>query len=149
MAIKFKVYGNPKALKRHRDRKPVKGKRGNYFTPKFDPSAPDKADFLAKCMQHRPESPLNCPLSIYVDAYFPRPKNHFGSNKGEAYVLDRFNCVWHTKKPDGDNLLKFVKDTLNGIFWTDDSIIAISNVRKMYCDMGETPRVVIEIEQLI
>lgn len=30
----------------------------------------------------------------------------------------------HTKKPDGDNLEKFLNDALNGVVWQDDSHIA-------------------------
>lgn len=30
----------------------------------------------------------------------------------------------HIKKPDGDNLEKFLNDALNGILWSDDSRIA-------------------------
>jgi Holliday junction resolvase RusA-like endonuclease len=30
----------------------------------------------------------------------------------------------HAKKPDGDNLEKFLNDALNGIVWADDSQIA-------------------------
>lgn len=31
----------------------------------------------------------------------------------------------HAKKPDGDNLEKFLNDSLNGILWKDDANIAI------------------------
>lgn len=30
----------------------------------------------------------------------------------------------HNKRPDGDNLEKFLNDSLNGVVWTDDSQIA-------------------------
>lgn len=30
----------------------------------------------------------------------------------------------HVKRPDGDNLEKYLNDSLNGVVWTDDSRIA-------------------------
>jgi len=34
------------------------------------------------------------------------------------------HCCPHIKKPDGDNLEKFLNDALKGVVWSDDSIIA-------------------------
>ena len=48
----------------------------------------------------------------------------------------------HTKKPDADNCLKFVKDCLNGIAWHDDSQVYHVTGWKMY---GETAKTVITI----
>lgn len=46
----------------------------------------------------------------------------------------------HSKRPDGDNLEKFLNDALNGIIWTDDSNIAVLLRIKSMCAMkhGET-----------
>jgi Holliday junction resolvase RusA-like endonuclease len=49
----------------------------------------------------------------------------------------------HTKKPDADNLLKFIKDCANGILWHDDSQVNNLTARKEY---GENPRTEIEIQ---
>lgn len=38
----------------------------------------------------------------------------------------------HVKKPDADNLLKFVKDCLNGVAWIDDSQVAFAQATKGY-----------------
>lgn len=43
----------------------------------------------------------------------------------------------HTKKPDGDNLEKFLNDALNGIVWSDDSNIAWLLRSKSLCDAKE------------
>ena len=119
----FFVPGNPVALKRHRQ-----GKWGNY-----DPSSGDKADFLAKAMQHKPDKPFDCPLSLTLFFIFPRPKNHFGTGK-KANVLKDSAPVWHTGRPDLDNLEKFICDALNGVFWRDDSIICQKFSEKSYSD---------------
>ncbi|MCP4566781.1 MAG: RusA family crossover junction endodeoxyribonuclease [FCB group bacterium] len=108
MKIEFVVYGNPKAQKRHRT-----GKGYNY-----DPSASDKADFLALADKHRPDELITGGFELQVLFFFPRPKSHYDI-KGK--VKKRFKDERHTKKPDTDNLVKFVKDALNGKFWRDDA----------------------------
>jgi len=49
----------------------------------------------------------------------------------------------HTKKPDADNLLKFIKDCCNGIIWHDDSQVNNLTARKEY---GENPRTEVEVK---
>lgn len=46
----------------------------------------------------------------------------------------------HYKKPDTDNLEKFLNDSANGVIWTDDSRIAFSYRSKTYTkfNTGET-----------
>lgn len=44
----------------------------------------------------------------------------------------------HCKKPDIDNLIKFVLDCSNGILFEDDSQIAIINASKIYSMLGRT-----------
>ena len=126
------IPGNPVALKRHRTTK--SGHR-------YDPSQNDKADFLAKCMAERPAEPFDCPLRVEMVFYFRRPKNHYRTN-GE---LKKGMPTQHTKTPDIDNLAKFVFDSLNGIFWTDDKIISLVIATKVY---SEVPRIKLSIERI-
>lgn len=42
------------------------------------------------------------------------------------------NLKPHTKRPDGDNLEKFVNDALTGVLWVDDSQIAYMVRSKTY-----------------
>jgi len=53
-------------------------------------------------------------------------------------------AVYHTKKPDIDNLAKAVKDALKGIIYKDDSQIVEAHLFKQY---GE-PAVKIELKTL-
>jgi len=123
--ISFTVPGNPQSLKRHRT-----FRRGN-FTGQYDPSKADKSDFLAMAMQHRPDVPLSCPLSVEINCCFPRPKGHYRTGKN-AHLLKDGAPGWHTGRPDADNLGKFVCDALNGIFWMDDSCICLLTISKGY-----------------
>jgi Holliday junction resolvase RusA-like endonuclease len=142
--ISFTVYGNPKALKRHRTY--TRDRKGNAlkFARQVDPSAADKADFLAQAMKHKPDVPFDCPLRVDCHFYFPRPKSHYGHKKGEVYV--KLSAPQgHTGRPDRDNLDKFVLDALSGIFWRDDSIVCYGNISKQY---SEIPRTEIKIKVL-
>jgi len=133
--IEFFVPGKPQALQRHRSTK-----SGHHY----DPSAGDKQDFLAKAMAHRPEEPLRGPLLLEVFCYFARPKSHFGTGKNASLLKDSAP-VYHTSVPDADNLLKFVGDALNGIFWHDDRQIVLARILKIY---GPTPGIQIDIKHL-
>ena len=136
MRIYFIVPGNPVALKRHRSF--TRGKmHGTY-----DPSKGDKGDFLAKAMANRPDKPLDEPLRVRLDFYFQRPKSHYRTGKFSDQKKDSAP-YWHTKTPDADNLAKFVCDSLNGVFWRDDSIVCDLTVTKAY---SKVPRTDITIE---
>jgi len=137
-SITFTVPGNPIALKRHRS-----FQRGD-FKGTYDPSKGDKLNFLAKAIEHRPDVPLDEPLRVKLSFYFQRPKIHYGTGKN-ANKLKESAPMWHTKTPDVDNIVKFIADSLNKIFWRDDSIICQLVVIKMY---SESPRVRIEISKL-
>lgn len=136
MQIDFFVPGNPKTLKRHR-----MTKKGVVY----DPSAGDKKDFLAKAMAHRPKNPISSAVALDIRAFFPRPKSHYGRRGGQPYLKDTAPHVY-TSAPDGDNILKFVADALNGIFWEDDRLIYKAQVSKYYNGNSEGPCIYIAIE---
>ncbi len=80
---------------------------------------------------------LEGPLSLTVTAVFPIPASW--SKKRVA------GAVWHTGRPDGDNLLKAVGDGLNGVVWKDDSQVASATIKKVY---GFTPMLSVSVEAL-
>jgi len=131
--ISFVVRGDPRALKRHRTF------RKGEFTRQYDPSQGDKADFLALAYKHAPEKPIDSPIRLRVSFLFRRPKNHYRTN-GE--VKPQFSHQ-QTGKPDVDNLIKFILDSLNGVFWRDDCLVYSVEAGKLYNDLPSTE---IEIE---
>jgi Holliday junction resolvase RusA-like endonuclease len=137
MEINFVVYGNPKALKRHRTYTKGKGGRALPFPMQVDPSKNDKADFLAMALQNKPKVPFECPLRVRMIFWFDRPKSHYRTGKN-SHELKENAPVCHTSAPDCDNLAKFVCDALNGIFWKDDRIICEMIIGKYYTNIPQT-----------
>lgn len=141
--LKVCILGDPVALQRHRDG--TNKKTGERF--KYDPSSDAKKNFLWKALySKRPPKPYS--KAIKVDMYFfmARPKNHFRTGKF-AGQLKANAPKWHTAKPDRDNLMKFVKDALNKIYWTDDSIICDGRCTKSY-PADNVPRTIIHVTEL-
>lgn len=133
--ITFFVPGNPQALKRHRTFH-AKGRAIQY-----DPSQGDKADFLAKCMEHRPPQPWDEPIMVSLSFYFSRPKSHYNA-KGKLKATAK---LYHVSKPDVDNLTKLVMDAMNGWFFRDDSQAFEIHAFKSYSEM---PGVKVEIKRI-
>jgi len=136
--IKLSILGEPKAQKRHRH-----VRMGN-FVRQYDPSASDKGDFLSIVQYNAPKEPFAVPLAVAIRFYFTRPKSHFKTGKN-SHVMKDTAPLWHTSKPDVDNMAKFLMDSLNKIYWKDDSYIADCWITKQYDDK---PRTEIEISLL-
>lgn len=136
--IKIIVLGEPTAQKRHRHTKMGK------FTRTYDPSAPDKADFLGIVQKQAPETPIDKPIKVEIRAFFTRPKSHYRTGKNIGILKDSAP-KWHTSRPDCDNIAKFVFDALNKVYWRDDSCICAQKVVKLY---SEKPRTEIYISEI-
>ena len=85
--------------------------------------------------------PYECALSMSVRAIFQIPMSWSKRKRLDAIA----GLVWHTSKPDGDNVLKAVGDGLNGIVWRDDSQLSSCYISKAY---GATPGLDIRVEVL-
>ncbi len=151
--IRFKVLGPPQAQKRHRS-----WQRGK-FKGTYDPSAVDKADFLALCVENAPEHLIEGAVILRLVFWMPVPK---GATKRFKTDVEDFDigyattfskqdylpeCVHrgvaHTKaRFDADNNLKFVMDALEGVYWQNDGQVQIGWAYKIY---SHRPRTEIEI----
>ena len=135
LAIEFEVLGDPKAQPRHRHYS-----RGK-FVKVYDPAA-DAKDLFASVIQHSaPEEPLVGPVRVDLECYFPRPKSHYGTGRN-ADKLKASAPLFHIKKPDRDNLDKFVLDSMSKIFWLDDCQVCAGPVTKQY---STRPRTVVRV----
>jgi len=85
--------------------------------------------------------------AVLVDTKFfmPRPKSHFGTGRN-AGKLKPSASKYHIKKPDTDNLVKFLFDIFNGSVWKDDSQVIYEVSEKIYCVPGEEPRTEVTVQ---
>ena len=73
-------------------------------------------------------------LDMRILAFYTIPKS--ASKKKQAAMVS--GAIRPTKKPDADNVVKGIADSLNQIAYRDDTQIVDCQVRKFY---SETPRV--------
>ena len=66
----------------------------------------------------------------------PRPKSHFRTGKYYG-MLKNTAPLHHVKTPDLDNLVKFVLDAMNKVFYVDDSQVTEIITTKEYSDTTE------------
>lgn len=140
--IAFRVDGLPKGQGR-----PRAFVRGNHAAV-FNPATADdwKALIAAAGLRHRPPQPITGAADISIDFFFPRP----GRLKR---AKDPKGLIWHTAKPDRDNLDKAVLDILKQIgFVADDATVCQGMIRKFYCTMdgseNDRPGALITIQPL-
>ena len=85
-----------------------------------------KSLFVAAARAQRPDVPLEGPLCVDIDLFFPRPKNRCRRS-------DPDGSIRHTAKPDRDNADKAILDALTQDgWWRDDSQVCDGRVRKLY-----------------
>lgn len=141
--IKFEVLGKPNSQARHRTRG-INKKGGGVVNIQYDPSQKDKKNFLLIAQEFAPEKPFDEPLRVDITAFFPRPKNHYRTGKYSHELKDNAP-KYVTTKPDKDNITKFVLDSLNSVFWSDDKVVCEGDTKKYYSDK---PRIIIVIYRL-
>jgi len=73
------------------------------------------------------------PVQLFVRAVFACPKSDF--RKRVPRPRRR-----HTKTPDGDNVLKIIKDAAKGVLWNDDRQVSDGRCVKWIGAQGERPR---------
>lgn len=132
--LAFTVPGTPVA--KGRPRISTRGGFARAFTP-AKTVAYEGLIALAAQDAMKGAEPFHGPVCVTVTATFPIPASW--SRKKQAAAL------WHTGRPDGDNLLKAVGDGLNGVAFKDDSQVASARVIKRY---GSVPGLTVEVEAL-
>ena len=137
--LNFTIKGNPKALKRHRHHK-----FGTY-----NPSKKDMQDFFLIASEYKPAKPFSGRVIATIKFYFKRPKSHYRTGKYSKILKTDAPRQFHSQKPDIDNLIKFVLDSIQGEdgFITDDSIVCKIEAYKMWTDKFN-PRTEINLLEL-
>jgi Holliday junction resolvase RusA-like endonuclease len=115
--------------------------RHGTYTPKRTVGAEKTLkDYVFHAMH--PRKAAQCPIALTCRFIFPVPAS-WSKKKRQAAFEKR---ILHTQKPDLDNLVKLVKDALNGVAYVDDAQIVSESNHK---DWGGVGRVEIEVTELV
>lgn len=126
--ITFTVYGEPVAQGRPKFTTIV----GHAMA--YDPakSKSYKQMVRAEALKVRPAVPLEGALSLTVKVYRSIPKS-FSKKKVAAAIKGDMRPI---TKPDLDNVIKGVKDSLKSVIWRDDSqVVDLGESGKWYSDV--------------
>ena len=88
--------------------------------------------------------PFDAAVVIVVIFCFSPPKSWTRKKKEEVIS----NHSFHAVKPDVDNLLKAVKDALNGIVYKDDKLVCQAIVSKQYAQIPSIHILVEKAEEM-
>ena len=139
IVISFTIPGKPIPLQRSR----YSAKIGGFY----DPSSTDKKQVWLQIARHKPKRPFAGDVRIFMMFFLERPKHHYRTGKYKHLLKDRCkDIIYHSVKPDLDNLCKFYIDLLgmNKGFYIDDSQICVIQAEKKY---GE-PKTIVIIEEI-
>ena len=92
------------------------------------------------------------PLKVNLVFFMPRPYSHFvGRTRRVQYLKAEFaNTLAHVKRPDLDNMIKFVMDSLHGIAYSDDCQVFKLTATKVFDNEGGcTGRIGIQVKPTV
>lgn len=121
--IRFEVPGLPIAKARARVTR-----KGFSYTPK---KTADYEALVAMAARDALAEPMDGPVTVSVCFYMPIPASW--SKKKQAAA--RSGDLRPTSRPDLDNMLKAITDSLNTIAYKDDSQIVSVSSAKRYADV--------------
>lgn len=140
--IQFRVDGTPVAQPRQRHRI-IQPRAGKAFVHNYTPAKSPVADFKARVawaakQAYRGEL-IEGPIKVEVTMRFPLPTSAKATVKR---TVRGGTPVPHVIRPDAENVLKSIFDSLTGIVWRDDSQIYQGVFVKLY---GEAPGIEVTI----
>jgi len=137
MEVKFTICGEPKGKGRPR----FNTKTGQAITPKDTVNYETlvRMEYMSQC--DNVMFPDGSMLDMRIKAYYSIPKSV--SKKKQAQMLE--GIIRPTKKPDMDNVVKIIADSLNKVAYRDDTQIVDCQCRKFYSDK---PRVEVRILEI-
>lgn len=120
--ISLDLFGDPVSQAR-----PRTFRQGNK-TVTWNPQAKLKEGYKWQIRSQYRDEPITAPVSIDVIFHMPIPK---GTSKVKERAMIN-GAIRHIKRPDCDNLLKFLLDVLNDVVIKDDAQVDDIHVRKIY-----------------
>lgn len=126
--ITLELFGDP--IPQARPRFARKGS----FVSCYDNQAKVKEGYKWQLRSQFREEPWEFPIALDIVFFMPIPKSSSGIKKRQMAN----GVIAHMKKPDLDNLQKFVLDCLNGLAFRDDSQISEIRAKKIYSNKPGT-----------
>ena len=124
------ISGIPRAQSR-----PRLGQHGNFYSDSH--AVKEWKEVIEATFLFCRKPTITGPVLLRVTFYMPRPKNMEGDNDSPL--------IPHIKKPDTDNLLKAVMDSMSAAgIWKDDAQVYRTDAEKYYA--GSKPGVQITVE---
>ena len=108
----------------------------------YDPSSKDKKIAIQQIKEQFTGKPYTDGLKIQFVFHIKRPKNHFRSGK-YADELKKTAPVYHIKRQDIDNYVKFYMDCMNKVVYLDDSQAIEIYAKKEYDDKESYTEIII------
>ena len=139
MRVSFTVPGQPVAKQR-----PKFARMGSFvktYTPKETVNYESLVRLAASQAMGNIE-PMEGPIVLLVEIALTIPTSQ--SRKKQALMAQ--GSILPTKKPDGDNVLKAIKDACNGVVWRDDSQVVDGRYTKRY---SLTPGVRVTVDTMV
>jgi len=100
------------------------------------------ATVAALSSKFAPDEPSLGAIRLDLVFILPRPKNLMRK-------CDPDGLIYHTKRPDRDNLVKGTQDGLSSAgFWVDDAQICAGELSKFYAEKNGQPRIEVTIQEL-
>lgn len=122
------LFGDPIAWKR------PGFKKAGKFLLSYDQQAKLKETCKWQIKSQYRNEPIACPVSLEIVFFMPIPKATSGIKKRQ--MLN--GVCFHMKRPDLDNLQKFVLDCLTNVILLDDAQIVEIRAKKIYSDKPGT-----------
>ena len=108
----------------------------------YDPSSKDKKIAIQQIKEQFTGKPYTDALKIKFVFHIKRPKAHFRTGK-YSNELKKTAPVYHTKRPDIDNFVKFYMDCMNKVVYLDDSQVIELRAVKEYDDKESYTEIII------
>lgn len=135
MIVKFSVLGEP--LTKKRPRATIRNGHAVIYTPQ---DTVNYENLIRYTYQSDVGRKLEGAIEMHIKAYFPIPK----SVSKKQHALMASETYPHIKKPDADNCIKSLCDSLQNVAYDDDKQVYRVTAEKYY---SERPRVEIEMEE--
>jgi len=139
--VKFVIYGQPKGKGR-----PRFSRQGTYVktvTPTDTVNYENLVKIEYGLQTNNYMFPDGSSLKMEINAYYAIPKST--SNKKRKQMLE--DKLRPTKKPDVDNVVKIIADSLNKVAYKDDTQITDLVVKKRYSQQPRVEVIISETEE--